>query len=347
MKNGPLPLRLGACLVSGGIAVACGGGGSPTGPTPTPTPEPGYTVNVTVFYDENGNGQLDPSEAVRIPGVSVVVGTGTGTTAAGSGVAVVTGVGAGAQTVNLRTDSLPAYFQPGNPVPVQVPGTADVRYPLTLPIGQNNANVYFGYGDSITYGNGSSDGQGYRLRLLNLLGPYFGRADVKTFGRPGTYSSDGASRLKLWMGHYDPAYLLLLYGTNDWNDQTCQNQGPAACFTIDALRAMVEDAKDADTLPVLATLIPANPTLAPAGRNAWYDDMNVRIKALAQEQRVTLADLNAEFKAAGNLGALYSDDVHPNDAGYQVMAQGWFKAITRARSAAASSSPRFGFAFRR
>jgi hypothetical protein len=28
------------------------------------------------------------------------------------------------------------------------------------------------------------------------------------------------------------------------------------------------------------------------------------------------------------------------------MAQGWFKAITRARSAAASSSPRFGFFFR-
>jgi hypothetical protein len=38
--------------------------------------------------------------------------------------------------------------------------------------------------------------------------------------------------------------------------------------------------------------------------------------------------------------------VHPNDAGYQVLAQGWFKAITRARSAAASSSPRFGFPFR-
>ena len=74
--------------------------------------------------------------------------------------------------------------------------------------------------------------------------------------------------------------------------------------------------------------------------------MNVRIKALAQEQKVTLADLNAEFKAAGNLPALFADDVHPNDAGYQVIAQGWFKAITRARSAAASSSPRFGFGFR-
>ena len=36
-------------------------------------------------------------------------------------------------------------------------------------------------------------------------------------------------------------------------------------------------------------------------------------------------------------------NIHANAAGYQVMAQGWFKAITRARSAAASSSHRFGF----
>jgi lysophospholipase L1-like esterase len=71
--------------------------------------------------------------------------------------------------------------------------------------------------------------------------------------------------------------------------------------------------------------------------------MNVRIKALAREEQVVLADLNADFKAASSLPALFADDVHPNDAGYQVIAQGWWKAITRARSAAAAASPRFGF----
>jgi lysophospholipase L1-like esterase len=139
---------------------------------------------------------------------------------------------------------------------------------------------------------------------------------------------------------------LILLGTNDWHNQVCQNQGPAACFTIDALRSIVETVKDWDSLAVLATIIPGNPAMVPASRNAWFDEMNVRIKALAQEQKVTLADLNADFKAGGSLSALFADDVHPNDAGYQVMAQGWFKAITRARSAAASSSPRFGFASR-
>ena len=334
-----------AALLVGLAAAACGGGATaPSGPAEPVVPT--YSVTATVFYDENGDGQLDPGEATRVPGVEVAIGTGTGTSAPGTGLAVVTGIQAGSLTAAVRTDSLPAYFQPPAPLPVQVPGTGEIRIPLTLPIGRNNTNVYWGYGDSITAGQGSSDNKGYVLRLQNLLGPYFARAEVQAFGRPGTFSSEGADRIKLWMRNYDPAYLLLHYGTNDWNDESCQNADPLACYTIDSLREMVEIAKDRDTLPVLATIIPGNPALVPPGRNTWYDQLNVGIKALARDEQVVLADLNAEFKAAGNLSSLYSDDVHPNDAGYQVMAQGWFKAITRARSAAASASPRFGFTFR-
>ena len=75
--------------------------------------------------------------------------------------------------------------------------------------------------------------------------------------------------------------------------------------------------------------------------------MNELIKALARQQNVAVADLNAEFKAAGNLPSLFDDDVHPNDAGYQVLAQGWMKGITGARSATASSRRRFGFSLGR
>ena len=59
---------------------------------------------------------------------------------------------------------------------------------------------------------------------------------------------------------------------------------------------------------------------------------------------VCVADMNADFKAAGNVASLFADDVHPNDAGFHILAQGWFKAITRGRAAAASAAmPRFGF----
>jgi lysophospholipase L1-like esterase len=341
MRNATLTPRL-VALACGLAAAACGGGSStPAGPSEPPAPT--YSVTATVFYDEDGNGLLDGSETVRVPGVQVVIGTGTGTSAPGTGQAVVTGIREGTQTVALRTESIPAYFQPAPPVTIQVPGATDVKIPLTLPIGSNNPNVYLGLGDSITDGDGSSDHLGYVLKLRNLLAPHFGRAEVHAIGRQGDTSAETAEVTRKSLGWFDPAYTLILLGTNDGQDQVCQKQGPSACFTIDSLRSIVEDVKDWESLPVLATIIPGNPAQVPPGRNAWLDEMNVMIKGLAREEGITLADLNADFKAAGSLPALFADDVHPNDAGYQVMAQGWWKAITRARSAAASSSPRFGF----
>ena len=339
--------RLGMAIAfAGGLATAaCGGGSSnPQGPS-TPTPAQTYSVAVTVFYDQNENGRLDAGEDARVPGVQVVIGTGSGTSAPGTGIANVTGIQEGSLTLSVRDDSLPYYYQAPPAVPIQVPGTTQAAIGLALPIGGNRPNRYLGIGDSITAGDGSSDDQGYKLKLQNLLAPYFARAEVLTRGREGDSSIETAQVIRRTLRDADPAYALVMLGTNDWNDQTCQHEGPSACYTIDALRTIIDETKGWHTLPVLATIIPGNPTRVPAGRNAWDDDMNARIKALAGQQNVALADLNADFKAAGNLSALFADDVHPNDAGYQVMAQGWFKAITRARSAAASSSRRFGFAF--
>ena len=337
--------RVGLYLAAGLAAAACGGGGHSTPSGPSQPPAPTYSVTATVFYDENGNGQLDPGEAVRVPGVQVVIGDGTGRSAPGTGVAQVTGIHEGSFAVGVRTESLPAYFQPLPAGTVQVPGASDVKIPLTLSIGGNQPNVYFGYGDSITAGDGSSDFRGYGPKLQNLLAPYLGGAQVEWFGREGKTSADGLARARTWVRTYRAAYVLVLYGTNDWQDQTCQNEGPDACFTIDSLGGIVDVVQDFDGLPVLGTIPPVNPALAPEGRNTWNDQMNVKIKALAQQRQILLADINAEFKGASTpLSTLFSDDIHPNDAGYQVLAQGWFKAITRARSASASRRPRsFGF----
>ena len=341
----PKPLSWAPPVLLAVTLSGCGGGGGPTSPAGPPTPSvPTYSVTATVFYDQNRNGQLDAGENTRVPGVDVVIGPGTGKSAAGTGQAVVSGVTEGAQAVALRTDSLPTYFQPETQLSVQVPAASEVRIPLTLPIGDNHANLYLGFGDSITYGDGSSDKQGYVIKLQNLLGPHFGRAEVRAWGRPGTVSVEGARKTTETLRWYDPAYVLILYGTNDWHDQQCQGKPVTSCYTIEALRDIIDDVKDWDSLPVLATLPPVNPDKTPAGRNRWYDDMNVQIRALAQQKQVLLCDMNAEFKAQPNLAGLFADDVHPNDAGYQVMAQAWFKAITRGRAQAASTSgPRFGF----
>jgi lysophospholipase L1-like esterase len=336
------------CGLTGAASVlslgACGGGSSgPTGPSPSS--EPTYSLAVTVFYDENLNDRLDPDEGVRVPGVEVDVGSGHGTTAPGTGQAMVTGIHAGALSVTLRPGSLPTFYEAGPAIPVQVPGGTPVVYPVSLPIGNNHANVYMGLGDSITAGDGSSDDKGYILRLQNLLGPYLGRAEVHAWGREGDFSIETADPvvMRRSLRTYDPAYTLILLGTNDWQDQTCQIEGPAACFTIDALRSIVEQVKDWHSLPVLGNLPPVNPALAPAGRNTWIDDMNGRIRALAQEQGALLADVNGTFKSQGSLPPLFSDDIHPSDAGYQALAQAWFDAITRGRATSAARRHTFGF----
>ncbi len=334
MKKGSL-LILGICLTTG--FGACGGSGTPGGPSTPPVPT--YSVTATVFYDQNGNGQLDGTEAVRLPAVEVVVGSASARSAMVTGQAVVSGVAGGAQQVAIRTETLPAFYVPASPIPVQVPTGSEVRFPVVLPIGSNQPNLYLGFGDSLTAGDGSSDGNGYRIRLQNLLAAHFGRAEVVANSRDGTFSSQGAQRIPGRLNFYKPAYTLIHYGTNDWNDQSCQSAPVAACFTIDSLRTMVEETKSFRVLPVLATLVPVNPARNPS-RNRWVDDMNVLIKNLAREQGALLADLNAEFKAqGGDLSRYYVDDVHFNDSGYDVMARGWFKYLTQARSAAASTVP--------
>jgi lysophospholipase L1-like esterase len=325
------------------LMASCGGEGPSKPIDPTEPPVPTHAVTATVFYDENGNGKLDASEACRVPGVEVVIGTGSGRSEGGTGRANVTGIREGSFEVGVRIDSVPSYYQPLPAGTIQVPAVTTVNVPLTLPIYDNQANVYFGYGDSITAAD-PGDRQGYAPKLQNLLGPHFGRAQVDKFGRAGTNSGQGLERAPVWIPRARAAYVLILYGTNDWQDQTCQNKGPSACFTIDSLRGMIEVTRDVDSLPVLSTILPVNPATAPPGRNTWIDEMNVQIRALAREQQVLLADANAEFKASSNLASLFIDDVHPNDAGYQVLAQAWFKAITRGRAAAASSQQRrFGF----
>ena len=329
-----LMCRCSACLVCAAL-VSCGGGSGGGSPTDPATPaESTYSVTVTVFYDENANGQLDAAEGARVPGVEVVIGAGEGTSGQGTGQAVVSGIRAGNHTITVRTESLPFFYQAGAGPAITVPGTSTARYPLTLPIGDNNRNFYMGFGDSITAGDGSSDGEGYRPGLQSRLGRHFARAEVRLRGREADTSSESAEVIRRDLRDYKPAYTLVLLGTNDWH--RCQSIAPADCFTIGALRSILQEVKAWDSLPVLGTVPPVNPALAPAGRNDWIEELNVHIGALAREQGALLADVNAAFKAQGSLPPLFDDDVHPSDAGYDVLAQAWFEAISNARSVSAA-----------
>jgi lysophospholipase L1-like esterase len=325
---------------------ACGGGGSPAAP---PDPGPVYDLVAIVFYDENGDGRADPTEIVRVGDVEVQAGTRSARSANGSGRAVITGVPAGSPSVTVRASTLPSFYTAPAPVPATVPQPAgnDVMVPVTLPIGGNRPNTYMGFGDSITVGEGSSDDAGYRDRLEAKLHQHFGRADVINQGLAGTRSNFGAARIDASLGNERPAYTLILYGTNDWNQNECKTAFP--CFTIESLRQMVRAARFFQSLPLLATIPPCNvgqDDRATPERQEFIHKMDELIRPMAVEEGAVLVDLEKAFLEQPSLAALFVDHIHPNDAGYDIIANEFFEAITRPAAAGAAAAPeppaRFG-----
>jgi len=324
--------RTAALLLVLSIASAgCGGSHSPSGPAAPPTP-PGTSVTFILFYDENANTVADAGEVVRVPDVTVSLGSRTARSEEPTGRAVVTGVQAGTYTAAIRTDTLPPFYQPGAPVNVQVPVAegSQVFVPLVVPIGANNPNQYMAFGDSITRGDGSTTGQGYPPRLQARLTAHFGYANVRNRGADATNSYEALERLSRNMNN--DAFALILYGTNDWNIPGCQDL-PSTCPTVENLRIVVRRVKAAGTLPFIATLTPANPAIN-ADRNLWIAAINGGIKAMGSQEGAFVVDLYQAFQSqGGDLSRFFADELHPNDAGYDVIANAFFEAIAHGRAA--------------
>jgi lysophospholipase L1-like esterase len=336
--------RLSPALLALGLSAACGGGGSTTGPSTNPAAAGGNNTAVAiVYYDENANGTLDAGETVRLPNVTVQIGSATGRSEALSGRTVVTGVASGTQPVSVVASSLPPYWTPvGGSLTATIPQAAgrDIEVPVTLPIGANRRHVYMAFGDSLTTGDGSSNGTGYRALLEQRLSAHFGRTSlVINEGIAGGRSPAGVQRVQDALSATRPAYTLILYGTNDWNEADCKFAFP--CYTITNLRTMIRTAKAASSLPVIGTLTPSNSGndfRAPPERNDWIVSMNELIKTMAREEGAAVADLYRALVAGGEPRTLLVDHVHPNDRGYDLLATEWYRAIT---SAASTASGRF------
>lgn len=322
------------CLVALGLSAilsACGGTG--VGPSPVATPTPlTRPVNVTAFLDENGNGVFDASEGTRIPNAEIVIGSARATSAALSGQATLQAA-EGPQTLTVTASSLPPFYRPPAPISITVPTSGAVMVPITLPRGSNRANVYMAFGDSITNGEPEvGDGNGYRRMLQDMLRAHFGAAEVANEGRDGTNSDFGASIIDARLAAVRPSFTLILYGTNDWN--SC---GDVPCpVTISSLRTMVQAVNRSGSHAFLATILPSNPgwdSRAPAWRNDWIDANNAVARQIADEEGAVLVDLNGAYKRAGApTPSLYVDHLHPTSAGYRILADTWFSAITKAYS---------------
>jgi lysophospholipase L1-like esterase len=112
--------------------------------------------------------------------------------------------------------------------------------------------------------------------------------------------------------------VVILEGVNDTNAISNDN------FIVDALRVMVQTARNAGKGVILSGLLPVKENedipgtfKASPGRIA---SMNTQLRALANVEGVPYVDMVAAF-GSGFQQLLSPDGLHPNDAGYQRMAE--------------------------
>lgn len=154
------------------------------------------------------------------------------------------------------------------------------------------------FGDSLTYGTGAGSGQSYP----DLLGGMIGR-DIVNAGIPGETSVEGLARLPELLDEYQPALLILCHGGNDF----LRNLGEKGAE--DNLRAMVKLARERGVDVVLIAVPSFGLTLSPP-------DLYERI-AGEFALPIETGTLSRIIRDPG----LKSDSVHPNAAGYKLLAE--------------------------
>jgi lysophospholipase L1-like esterase len=146
-------------------------------------------------------------------------------------------------------------------------------------------------------------------------------------GYPGATINDGnnqlANRVDAAVAATNPDIVLLMIGTNDVNGNV--NNPP------DDLRNLINQITNGapDALLVVAQIVPTRT----AGTNTRVQAYNDTVANLVREsaaagRHVELVDMFSAFVNDPNFAtALLNDNLHPNDAGFVVMAQTWYAAI--------------------
>lgn len=158
--------------------------------------------------------------------------------------------------------------------------------------------VVLAFGDSLTYGTGAAEAQSYPAQLESLIGRRVVRAGV-----PGEVTAQALERLPGALDEYAPRLLLLCIGGNDFLRRLPNAQAERN------VRAMIELARRRG-VDVLLIGTP-EPGLLPSPP-AFY-------AALAKELRVPYE--GGVITEVLRDARLKSDPIHPNAAGYRVIAE--------------------------
>ncbi len=200
--------------------------------------------------------------------------------------------------------------------------------------GQTNTNLrLMPLGDSITWGTESTTQNGYRGPLSIALSSQVAAqdfvgtqingtmSDPDNEGHPGYKISDIAALTNASLNTYKPNVVLLDAGINDLGQNYQISTAPSRLASlIDQILAAEPDA----TVLVAQLIINADPTLE-SERETFNSQLPAIVQARASAgKHVALVDMSALTTAD------LSGTLHPNDTGYQLMANAWDASIQQA-----------------
>lgn len=159
--------------------------------------------------------------------------------------------------------------------------------------------VMLAFGDSLTYGTGASAEHDYPHILAQLSG-----REVINAGVPGEISGEGLKRLPALLDEYQPNLLILIHGGNDFLRKLPLDQ------TRENLKAMIAEAKQRNIAVVLLGV--------PQLGLMFLHSAEIYAE-IAQSEKIP-SDLETLPEIIAS-NALKSDAVHPNDQGYQRLAE--------------------------
>jgi lysophospholipase L1-like esterase len=308
-------LRLVNIITTAALCVLSGSCGSPTPPPPAP---------LTLTCPPTASGSSSDGNAVTVtfsPPVSM----------GGSQPVTITCSPQSGSSFNVGTSTVNCQSQDSRGQSASCAFIVNVQGPPTL-----TSTRFLSFGDSLTAGVTSpavglliiSPPESYPFQLQARITARYRQQTpvILNEGNPGELASGtGVQRFRSVLMQTRPEVVLLMEGTNDL---LVGAAGPNAA--INALRAMIVEAKGQNVKVALATIPPQRPDgLRNRGVVARaIPEFNDRIRALATAEGATLIDVYNGMK--DDLSLIGIDDLHPTPRGYDVMAGVFFDAIKEA-----------------